>query len=108
MRNTAVRLITENGRDVTVRTRVTSAVDPVTGTVTTGYIDVPALAVFPSISDTNRPEGEILAGDKLCFVTETVEMTDLIVDGGEAWQVVVVDEYLPGPTYLVSKCVVRK
>jgi hypothetical protein len=110
MRETAVRLITENGRAVVIRARDTSAYDPVTGTGTTAYVDIDAMGVFVSITAGNAPTSEIRQGDKIVFVTQSVKMADMIVDSSnsEQWQVIEVDEYYPGPLKLVWKCVVRK
>ena len=110
MRAMVVRKITENGRPVIIRERQDSAHDPVEGTVDTTYVDVNAQAVFVSITKSNQPELEVLAGDKICFVTQAVMMSDMIVDSDldEEWQVIDIDEIFPGPLKLVWKCVVRK
>ena len=109
MRETAVRLITENGRDITVREKLESGFDSVAGTVTVDFSDTPALAVFVSITAANKPDGLVMDGDEWLFSTEQVTKDDLIVDSadGTEWQVVFVDTKFPGPKKLVWKAQVR-
>jgi hypothetical protein len=108
MRATAVRLITENGRPVTVRSKDTSAFDPVEGTVSVAYVDVAAEGVFVPITESNKPDGLIQDGDRWCFVTEETNKDDLIVDvDATEWQAVYVDVKYPGPLKLVWRVQVR-
>jgi hypothetical protein len=109
MRQMAIRLITENGRDVTIREKVESAFDSVAGTVDVAYNDSPAMAVFVSITEANKPNNIVQDGDQWLFSTEEVNKDDLIVDSadGTAWQAVFVDEKFPGPFKLVWRVQVR-
>lgn len=109
MRQTAIRLITENGRAITVRQKQESNFDPVAGTVDVAYVDTPSEGVFVSITATNKPDGLVEDGDQWLFSTEAVQKDDLIVDSadGSVWQAVYVDEKFPGPIKLVWKVQVR-
>ena len=105
----AVRLITENGRPVTVQLKQDSNFDPVEGTVDVAYVDTAAQAVFVTITESNKPDGIVQDGDKWLFCTQEVDKDDLILDSFDAtkWQVVFVDIYFPGPKKLVWKAQIR-
>ena len=109
MRSMAVRLISENGRAVTVREKVPSNFDPVEGTIDIAASDVEAFAAFVSINESNKINSIIQDGDQLLFCTQEVDKDDLIIDSidGTQWQVVFVDIKFPGPQKLVWKAQVR-
>jgi hypothetical protein len=109
MRSTAIRLITENGRDITIRQKDESNFDSVAGTVDVSYIDTAAMAVFVTITEANKPNNIVQDGDQWLFSTEEVNKDDLIVDSadGTSWQAVYVDEKFPGPMKLVWRVQVR-
>ena len=109
MREVAVRLISENGRDISIESQNPSNFDSVLGTVDTAPTTVPALAVFVSITAANKPDNLVQDGDEWMFSTEEVAKDNLIIDSadGTKWQAVFVDTKFPGPKKLVWKVQVR-
>lgn len=116
LRDTAVELITEFGRTLTLRSSDSADVyDEIEGTWTAGPGAVTDVEFFgvtlnPTMEYTQAVgAGNVQARDMLIYMEPTVEpkMTGAIVIDGEVWQVVNVQRIQPSTTVLLYIVQVR-
>jgi hypothetical protein len=116
LNTTAQTLLSDFGRDVVLRQRSNTLIDPARPSrgFNTGNVDLTVKAVFASIKKDQFQESAIEDGDQLCIVSALaasgieIGTDDLIVDAGDVLQIVAVDKVKPGGTTMVWKLAVRR
>jgi hypothetical protein len=124
LRATADRLITENGRDLTLIKAGTTAADPTepwrTDT-TAGETRIIVKGVFVEFENEQVDGSLIMRGDKMGLVaaedvedttssseSDEVETFDRLLDGTVDWKIVNVEAIEPGPSNVYYEIQVRK
>lgn len=102
---TAIRLISEFGRTVTLRTIAKSGTsyDPILTNT-----DTSIKAVVTAFKASEIDGTLIMATDKKLITTSAVTTVDKIIDGSIEYSIVAVDEVKPATTALVYKAVLRR
>lgn len=115
LNNVGQVLLGDFGRDVVLRQRSQTLVDPAQPSrgYTTADTDTAVKAVFVQFSKNDYQNTAIEAGDKKCIVSSLdapgieIGTDDQIVDGGKVWQIVLAEKVEPGGVAIVWKLQVR-
>ncbi len=110
---TAVRLITEKGRAVSLLYKENGSYSPSSDVMAGSSIEtVETVAAITEYQDKLVDGTLILAGDKqaLLFAKDLVKprMSDILTDGGVEWNIVRVGEIGPGDTPIIYKLQLRR
>lgn len=103
---TAARLLSENGRDVTLRSKTVGTFNPATGTLSGGSVsDTTVKAVFVQA---NKLEQQVLQrGDRVLLTAASVDLEDEVIDG-DTYQVVDVSEVKPADDLMFNRVILRR
>lgn len=108
---TATRLITEHGRDVTLRSYTIGTYDPATGANTATSSDATVKAALFDFRDgqTEVAGTLIQAGDKKCLMAATVtpELHDRVIVGAKDYGILSIKEVNPAGTVVVYQLHLR-
>ena len=109
---TALKLISDKGRNVTYRAFTTGEYNPATGSVSgEATTDTTVKMVVTRVVTQNIDNSTLQRGDRLVLVgagTITPNEKDRIVDGSDTFQIISVEEIKPADTPIVYKLQVRK
>lgn len=109
---TALRLISEKGRNVTYRAFTTGNYNPATGSVSgDSTTDTTVKMVVTRVVTQNIDNSTLQRGDRLLLIAAGVVVPnekDRIVDGSDTFQIISVEEIKPADTAIVYKLQVRK
>jgi hypothetical protein len=112
--NTALRLVTENGRSMTLRNKSEGTYNPNTNTITgSSATDESVIGVVRDYSKVQIDNQNIKVGDKIVMlaaqgIAGNVDQDSIIIDGPDEWYVISVEEIKPGDTILLYTLQVRR
>lgn len=107
----ALKMLTKDGRDITLRTVTTGAYDTETGSNTVTTTDTTVKAVDFAVKGESYVEGKLIKmSDRYAIVSYdgAISVSDKLVIGSVVWSIVAVKTLAPDGTIVLHKVYIRK